>query len=142
RSNLVRRGIIQQGVSASCAYCDRALETEVHLFVLCPIAREVWNSVHRWFGVVSVLPNTLISLLESFLVPLKRGKGEGIRGMACHDWALWRSRNDRIFSDKVVTLEEIVDRVKLISWKLLLAKKQNSPCLFYEWNVCPLWCGL
>jgi hypothetical protein len=47
-------------------------------------------------------------------------------------WALWRSRNVRIFSSKIVDQKEIFDRVRIVSWKLLLAKKINSPFLFYE----------
>jgi hypothetical protein len=55
-------------------------------------------------------------------------------------WALWRSRNDRIFSSKFVTLDEIFDRIRLVSWKWLLAKKISSPCLFYEWCIDPFDC--
>jgi hypothetical protein len=47
-------------------------------------------------------------------------------------WALWRSRNVRIFSSKIVDQKEIFDRIRIVSWKLLLAKKISSPFLFYE----------
>jgi hypothetical protein len=45
--------------------------------------------------------------------------------------------SERIFSGKVVKVEKIVERVKFVSWKLLLAKKQNSSCLLYEWGMKP-----
>jgi hypothetical protein len=67
---------------------------------------------------------------------LSKGRKQALRGMTlvwqAVLWALWRSRNDRIFLDKVVELDEIVDRIKFFSWKWLLAKNVSSPCLLYE----------
>jgi hypothetical protein len=72
------------------------------------------------------------------------GRKEGRKGtlMVWHAvvWILWRTRNDRIFSGKIVELEEIMDRIKIVSWKWLLAKKDSAPCLFYEWCVDPFDC--
>jgi hypothetical protein len=47
-------------------------------------------------------------------------------------WALWRARNDKIFNDKEVNVEELFDKIQISSWKLLIAKKISAPCLFYE----------
>jgi hypothetical protein len=49
-------------------------------------------------------------------------------------------RNDRIFSNKVLNQEEIFDRIRVSSWKWLLAKKISMPCLFYEWCIDPFDC--
>jgi hypothetical protein len=35
----------------------------------------------------------------------------------------------------VVGIEDIVERVKYLSWKWVLAMKRNSSGLFYEWRV-------
>jgi hypothetical protein len=37
-------------------------------------------------------------------------------------------------------IEDIVERIKYVSWKWILAKKQNSLYLLYEWRVDPLYC--
>jgi hypothetical protein len=34
-----------------------------------------------------------------------------------------------------VGIEDIVERVKYLSWKWVLAMKRNSSGLFYEWRV-------
>jgi hypothetical protein len=55
-------------------------------------------------------------------------------------WALWRARNDKIFNDKEVNVEELFDKIQISSWKWLIAKKISASCLFYEWCVNPLDC--
>jgi hypothetical protein len=40
-------------------------------------------------------------------------------------WTLLRTRNERIFSNVVAGIEGIVERVKYVSWKWVLAKKKN-----------------
>jgi hypothetical protein len=67
RANLLTRGIIQGGEAALCLPCLEASESENHLFVSCPYAWKVWALVHRWFGLSTVLPNSIPSLLEGFL---------------------------------------------------------------------------
>jgi hypothetical protein len=41
---------------------------------------------------------------------------------------------------KILEVEEIIDKIKLVSWKWLLAKKDSAPCLLYEWCVDPVDC--
>jgi hypothetical protein len=65
--------------------------------------------------------------LQGFLSNYRKGKHVIL--------ALWCARNEKIFEAKVRTPEEIFEKIQLISWKWLLSKKANSPCLFYEWCV-------
>jgi hypothetical protein len=109
RSNLVRRGVVVVG-GPSCAFCDLFGESENHLFASCSLACAVWLKVFKWFGVVPVLPHSMSSIFETFRV-LGAGRKHVIQGvlMVWHAiiWALWRSRNYRIFSNKVMNQEEI-----------------------------------
>jgi hypothetical protein len=143
RANLLTRGVVLEEDHPSCAVCGGGVETENHLFLLCPLAWSIWIEVYRWFGVVEVFPGNFGSLFEGFLSSLKCGKKslKGIR-LVWHAviWVLWRVRNDKIFANKPIVLEEVLDRIKCVSWKWLLARKSNSPCLYYEWCVNPLDC--
>jgi hypothetical protein len=56
-------------------------------------------------------------------------------------WILYRTGNERIFFKVLVGIEDIVKRVKSLSWKWVLAMKQNSPYLLYEWRVDPSYIG-
>jgi hypothetical protein len=73
RDNLVCRRILPSGVASWCPWCEGQVESENHLLVTCPLAWAVWALVHRWFGVVSVVPSTLASMCESFLKGIEKG---------------------------------------------------------------------
>jgi hypothetical protein len=126
RKNLVRRWIINDGVDAACVFCAGGRKSENHLFSSCATAWLVWSKIHRWFGLTSVLPESTSSLLQSFL-PCYRMKKNGFKGalLVWHAvlWTLWRARNERIFSGKIVVPSEIFDRIQYTSWKWLIAKK-------------------
>jgi hypothetical protein len=52
---------------------------------------------------------------------LSRGRKQALRGVSVTMvwqvvlWTLWRSRSDRIFLDKIIKLDEVVDRIKIVS---------------------------
>jgi hypothetical protein len=142
RSNLARRRVLLVEDS-SCIFCGSVGESENHLFASCPMAWSVWLKVFNWFGMTPFLPHSMSSIFETFCawgVRRKPARHGVIMVWHAVIWALWRSRNDRIFSTKIVTLDEIFDRIRLVSWKWLLAKKVSTPCLFYEWCIDPLDC--
>ncbi|GAU18658.1 hypothetical protein TSUD_124910 [Trifolium subterraneum] len=53
---------------------------------------------------------------------------------------VWRNRNDLIFARGTVSVDTLVEKVKLSSWKWFLAKNPGNPCSFYEWEVQPVMC--
>jgi hypothetical protein len=53
-------------------------------------------------------------------------------------WKIWEARNDMIFSDKILSLEDLGDDIKVTSWRWLLVSKKDVPCLYYEWFSNPL----
>jgi hypothetical protein len=59
RANLLIRGIIQEDEAAGCLACAEARESENHLLVACPLACRVWAMVHKWFGLNTVLPDSI-----------------------------------------------------------------------------------
>jgi hypothetical protein len=138
----MRRGV-DCGGAVGCGLCGGGRETEDHLFATCPTAWEVWSKVHRWFGVASVVSGSIGSGFQCFLT-LFRNRKHSLKGIYliwnAVLWVLWRTRNERIFRGIVVRSEEIFDRVQVVSWKWLLAKKATSPCLFYEWCIEPFDC--
>jgi hypothetical protein len=89
-----------------------------------------------------VSPNRIVQVFESFF---GMGVGRRVRlGMVLmwHAvvWSIWTSRNDIIFASGSSTIDNLVDKVKLSSWKWFIGKNPDSPCSFYEWEVQPLLC--
>jgi len=48
----------------------------------------------------------------------------------------WRTRNDRIFNNAWCEAEELVEDIKVLSWRWFLNRTCAAVCLFYErhWN--------
>jgi hypothetical protein len=143
RANLATRGVLLEAGNVSCAVCGGGAESEDHLFLLCPLAWFIWIEVYKWFGVVEVLPGNIVSHFQSILSSLKGGR-RPLKGIMmvwqAIIWTIWRARNDKFFSDKSIHFEEVLDKLKCMAWKWLLARKSNSLSLFYEWCANPLDC--
>jgi hypothetical protein len=78
--------------------------------------------VYWWFEVVGVIPDNTWILFESFLSFINRGKNVSKLGIAfgsAHGIGLsvLRTRNHKIFSNKVHTFGEVMNRNKCTSWK-------------------------
>ncbi|XP_039117658.1 uncharacterized protein LOC120253386 [Dioscorea cayenensis subsp. rotundata] len=104
--------------TATCVMCHADTESVDHLFLQCPVARDVWGYFCRLLGVPeppismtgvwrewrgSVRPNSRVAvdLVVKALV-----------------WNIWIARNDRIFNDKILPATCIllcINRM-LLSW--------------------------
>jgi hypothetical protein len=95
-----------------------------------------------WLGFDYVPQNSIMQVFKSFF---GMGVGRRVRlGMILvwyvFVWTIWTSRNDTIFAGGSSKIENLMDMVKLSSWKWFLGKKPDSPCSLYEWEVQPLLC--
>lgn len=55
-------------------------------------------------------------------------------------WVIWRARNGCIFNNEIYRWEELVDEVKVMSWRWLLGRFNIPVCMFYEWCWSPRDC--
>lgn len=55
-------------------------------------------------------------------------------------WAIWNVRNNIIFNNVALDVDEVVEDIKLLSWKWSVARLRIQPCLLYEWRWDPKWC--
>jgi hypothetical protein len=139
--NLCRRGIIHHQ-NINCVFCGAVEESTVHLFLHCEKSALVWYAIMKWLGFVIIIPPNLFS---SFTILGEHGIGK--RGKVClsliwnsYVWSIWNFRNDCIFNNKVVVIEELIDHVKFQSWKWFVGRLAKNPCLLYEWLWCPTEC--
>ncbi|KAK2352608.1 hypothetical protein QL285_090337 [Trifolium repens] len=121
-------------IADSCVFCGAVEESVDHLFVSCDQISHVWYRVTRWLGIEFVSPDSIMQVFESF-------SGLGVRrrvrlGMLLvwHAvvWTIWTFRNDNIFVGGLSTIGNLIDKVKLSSWKWFLGKNPGSHCSFYE----------
>lgn len=55
---------------------------------------------------------------------------------------LWKARNDKIFKGINRGIDEVVEEVKVLSWRWVLERMKIPMCLFYEWSWDPRDCLL
>jgi hypothetical protein len=135
--NLAKRGVVEEGVDSFCVLCPMELEKESHLFGVCAFASALWGKVFKWFGWEVLVPRDLRQIFEKFNVG--RGNGKRLKGLLAvwHVvvWAIWKTRNDVIFNDKVPVLEDVWQGIILHSWKWLCEKKRGYLVLYTKIDV-------
>ena len=56
-----RYASLQGGNSTACSYCNQDIETEMHLYVDCPITQCFWVAARRWFNnYIGVAPTIVL----------------------------------------------------------------------------------
>lgn len=55
-------------------------------------------------------------------------------------WSIWRGRNDRIFNNVICGAVELVEAIKVLSWRCMLSSFERAGEFVYEWCSCPREC--
>jgi hypothetical protein len=142
RVNLARRGVIHSPAQSLCFWCQSEVESEIHLFMTCPVAVEVWIAIYSWLGLHTAVPGIVCLSIQTFGFPFnckKRAKGLMLIWQTV-TWCLWKARNASIFEGKKVEINEIVDAIKFRSLDWFRVRKHDSVCIPYEWEKFPLLC--
>jgi hypothetical protein len=139
RSNLDVRGIIGPELPWECVGCVGKIESSIHLFLHCPSVMKVWQEIFKWLSVEIVIPPSLTILFDVLKASARNRKIRKGFVMIWHAslWAIWKARNGAIFANGVFAPLEIVDSIKVMSWKWSMSRLKLPPCLFYEWTWDP-----
>jgi hypothetical protein len=142
RQNLVARHVIPDGEDNSCVLCGEGIETELHLFLYCEIALLVWMEIFYWLQVPFSLPHNLFSVFNCLLgVSNRKLEKKGLTTIGCAVvWNIWRRRNKILFDEGGGNVEELVEAIKVSSWKWWTKESHSQLCLFYEWRSEPRLC--
>jgi hypothetical protein len=131
RVNLLKRRAFAQ---------NSAVHSEAHLFILFTFSIRVWQLIHAWLGLYTVVPGSILVSFDSFGFPFNfRKRKQGLRMIwqaTC--WTVWLARNASIFEQKDSSVSEIVEAIKRTSLQWLMAKKSGAVCMAYEWQKFPL----
>jgi hypothetical protein len=140
--NLDKRRLLGTNDSKRCAFCNSVDESSVHLFLHCVVILKVWRAVMCWLNFNFIIPPNLsihaLCWIREVRSKLLR-KGVWLIWHAVI-WVVWKSRNNRIFNNITIGVEEMVDQIKMLSWQWSLARLKIATCLFYEWCWNPRHC--
>jgi hypothetical protein len=115
--NLRKRNVM---VVEWCCLCKKSGESIDHLLLHCEVARDLWVSIYKLFGVVWVMPRRVIDVLNSWGGQVGYGPVREVWKLVplCLWWCLWRERNARTFEDVELSEAELRKFVlhTLYSW--------------------------
>jgi hypothetical protein len=143
KSNLVSRRIIVAGEDSRCVLCGVEIETADHLFLYCNVAKQVWFEIFTWLKVSFGLPHSLFAIFNCLLCAGNPRANKGRLMICCAVvWSIWKFRNSVLFENENGAVSDLVEAIKVISWKWWLARSKKAHCLFYEWRAEPSICLL
>jgi hypothetical protein len=96
--NLRKRNVM---VLDWCCMCKKGAESVEHLLLHCPFAGEIWSMVFGLFGIVWVMPRTILELLDCWQGCFGKHRNFMIWRVIphCLMWCIWRERNGRSFEN-------------------------------------------
>jgi hypothetical protein len=125
--NLRKRNIV---IVSWCCMCKADGETIDHLFIHCPVAKELWDGVLHHFEVSWVLPSQVKELIEGWFGGLPKHRLSRIWNIVphCLMWSLWREQNLRTFEDSETSLTDL----KMQFFRMLFEWTQAMNCFSFS----------
>ncbi|GAU39392.1 hypothetical protein TSUD_295470 [Trifolium subterraneum] len=127
KENLNRRGMHLEDSELCLGGCGVA-ETIDHLVVGCDMSSSLWIKILNWLGIFGPLPNVVTDHVSQFCNIFPIGKVSQIEfqviWLACC-WSIWKKRNNRLLAYKELSLETLVENVKITSWRWLKTHKHD-----------------
>lgn len=142
RDNLALRNVLPPEGSTFCVMCNRYEETATHLLLHCDVAHLVWLKLMLWLDRRFIIPPNLFVLWECWSDGGRVNKVTKGLWLIWHTtiWVIWKKRNDKIFNGCHFEVDELVEEIKVLSWRWLLERTLTPCCLFYEWCWNPTYC--
>jgi len=140
--NLALRNVLSLEDSTLCVMCNGGEESSCHLFLHCNVAWGVWARLMVWVDCHFPTPPNLFVHWKCWSG--RSSNKNTLRGLwlIWHTtiWILWKARNDKIFKDITREVDELVEEIKVLSWRWMLERMNIPVCLYYEWCWDPINC--
>jgi hypothetical protein len=142
KANLVTRGILPTTAQLCVSGCDE-VETVHHLFLSCGTFAPLWDLVRAWIGIPMVdytsVRDHLVEFISSTGGSRARRSFLQLIWLACA-WVVWTERNHRLFRGSASTLHQLLDKIKLFSFRWLKATSFTLATNYHSWWSSPMLC--
>jgi hypothetical protein len=142
KSNLVARGIISPEAHFCVSGCG-GIESARHLFLSCSTFGSLWALVRAWIGFFAAdahtLPDHFVQFTHSAGGLRARRSFLQLVWLACV-WVVWNERNQRLFRNAATPLPQLLDKVKLSSFRWLKTTNVSLVLHYHSWWSNPLLC--
>jgi hypothetical protein len=134
KTNLALRNILSPKESTLCVMCNMVEESSNHLFMHCNVASLVWSKLMWWLNEFFVIPHNLFFHWECWCGrETNKNVLKGLRLIWLSTiWVLWKGRNDKNFKGSTFEVDDLVEEVKVLSWRWMLYRMNLPVCLYYE----------
>lgn len=141
-TNLLRRNIATQSGSM-CPGCKREEETVSHIFYVCNLFSPIWMECMKWLGFQTAFHYDCKTHWYQFTGLISgnlkvRQKWQVIWYAVM--WGIWLARNRIVFKGENIESAEIVELIKIHSWRWLSAKRTIPNIPMSSWFLNPLSC--
>jgi hypothetical protein len=142
KTNLVSRGMLAPDLHYCMTGCG-GIETARHLFLSCSIFGSLWGLVRSWIGFSAMYASSLTDHFVQFTssVGVLRARRSFLQliWLACV-WVVWDERNHRVFKNSANYVHQLLDKVKLFSYRWLrttvVTLATNSHCWWSSSLLC------
>ena len=114
-----------------------------HLFIHCGMSWNIWCHLQQMVEMVFTTPPDLFAHWLSWndVVPRRKQIKKGLKLIWNTEiWAIWRARNNVIFNSGGVSVLELVEEIKVLSWRCSISRLKIPSCLYFEWCWNPKIC--
>ncbi|XP_076936944.1 uncharacterized protein LOC143604309 [Bidens hawaiensis] len=122
--------------SMDCPACGLMEETTEHIFVSCGLAQSVWLVISTWCKVPQLFAFSVCDIVESY----KYSKFSKRKAKAFHAvclvtlWCLWKARKDMVHNGSIVTVGNVVEEVKALSYLWVKNRSSGSSLSRSDWE--------
>jgi hypothetical protein len=116
------------------------VETSSHLLFHCNIFGSVWNFILQWLGVSCVLSGDASSHYYqfSFIGGVAKSRRSILQVIwLATVWESWKERNNRVFNDNYCIIQQVVDKVKSLTFRWLKGSLVSLSLNFHGWWLSP-----
>ncbi|KAL4587346.1 hypothetical protein LXL04_000215 [Taraxacum kok-saghyz] len=137
--NLAKRGI---GVNKECTLCNIDEETEEHLFLNCPVTKEVWNDLRCWWQGASQTPNSINYLVKWRGSATKMQDEIQAAVFLVFLWVVWVHRNKKAHSSNLMSHKGLANEIQILSHLWINARIRRKNIDWRSWCTDPKQSGL
>ncbi|GJS49408.1 RNA-directed DNA polymerase, eukaryota [Tanacetum coccineum] len=130
RYNLSRKGVLLD--SLVCPLCDNGVETTQHVLFQCPIVRNVFYRICRWWEIAGEDIDSFSEWQNWFLsIRMQSGSKNLLDGVfATFWWYMWGFRNRSIFDSSTPRRSVIFDDIVALSFNWVSSRCNK----FFSWE--------
>jgi len=125
-----------------CVMCNRKEETALHLFLHFDMASLVWLKLMMWLDCWFLTQPNFFVHWKCWSVGGRVKKVTKGLWLIRHTtiWVMWKKRNDKILKGINFKVDELVEEIKMLSWRWMLELTHTPYCLFCGWCWNPRLC--